>query len=190
MPSVITASQAFIGLKFIGTARVPHFTLTDQHGAASRPPPKGKVTSSPSSTRTATTSAPSLGAELVRSGRPRRQSAQRRGRHRQHRPLLLRRQRDPAGADGHGTEPRSNVHFLTAPRHSQQRLDVLRDPSKSGPRPTKSDIIPSLYFVSPTCNSRPLATPFAHESSAGVFSLSTRQYRAVRPRASNSRPLV
>ncbi len=45
VPSVITASQAFIGLKFIGTANVPHFSLTDQHGATITPATsKGKVT--------------------------------------------------------------------------------------------------------------------------------------------------
>ncbi|MBW4030225.1 MAG: SCO family protein [Acidobacteria bacterium] len=172
VPNAITASQAFIRLRFIGSARVPHFALTDQRGATITPTARGKVTLITFYNKNCNDICPVLGAELratladlgakarnvevdIVNTDPFSYGVSRR-------PLAL----TATGLGG------SNVHFLTG---SVSALDAVWTSFgiqvKVGATANEVAHNAALYFVDPTSQLTALATPFAHESATGVFSL-------------------
>ncbi len=173
VPNVVTASQAFIGLKFIGTAHVPRFTLTDQHGTKVSSDTRGEVTLIAFFNKNCNDICPVLGAEI-------RAALADLG------PKASRVQVDVINTDpfsyGVSTNPLAlvstgldhdaNVHFLNGP------LADLNNVWKSfgiqvnvGATANQVSHNSTLYFVSPTGQLSALASPFARESKAGVFSL-------------------
>ena len=173
VPNVVTASQAFIGLKFIGTAHVPRFTLTDQHGTKVSSDTRGEVTLIAFFNKNCNDICPVLGAEI-------------RGALADLGPKASRVRVDVINTDpfsyGVSTNPLAlvstglshdaNVHFLNGP------LADLNNVWKSfgiqvnvGATANQVSHNSTLYFVSPTGQLSALASPFARESKAGVFSL-------------------
>ena len=175
VPSVITASQAFIGLKFISNARVPHFILTDQHGATITSSTPGKVTLIAFFNKNCNDICPVVGAEL-------RTALADLGATARNvevdiintDPFSYGVSANPLALSSTRLSGDANVHFLNAP------VATLNNVWKSfgiqvnvGATATEVSHNSSLYFVSPSAQLSALATPFAHRSPAGVFSLSS-----------------
>jgi cytochrome oxidase Cu insertion factor (SCO1/SenC/PrrC family) len=175
VPSVISASQAFIGLKFIGTARVPHFTLTDQHGATVTSATRGKVVIIAFFNKNCNDICPVLGAELRGAlgdlgAKARNVEVDIINTD----PFSYAVSRDPLALVITKLSAKANVHFLSGP------LTTLNNVWTSfgiqvnvGVTANEVSHNSSLYFVSPTGELSAMATPFAHQSSTGVFSLSS-----------------
>ncbi len=175
VPSVISASQAFIDLKFIGTARVPHFTLTDQHGAPITPATSGKVTVIAFFNKNCNDICPVLGAELrgalsdlgakaadvevdIVNTDPFSYAVS-------SKPLALVRTQ---------LDTQSNVHFLNGPVAALNSVwTSFGIQVNVGATANQVSHNSSLYFVGPNGQLSAMATPFAHESPSGLFSLST-----------------
>ncbi len=175
VPNVFTASQAFIGLKFIGTAAPPQFALTDQHGARITPTSsKGKVTLVAFYNKNCNDICPVLGAELRIALSDLRANAR-------HvvvdivntDPFSYGVSNDPLALTSTGLSNLGNVHFLNgsvATLNNVWRSFGIQ--VKVGANANEVAHNSALYFVSPTMQLAALATPFAHESAAGIFSLS------------------
>lgn len=175
VPSVITASQAFIGLKFIGIANVPHFALTDQHGVTITPATsKGMVTLVAFYNKNCNDICPVVGAEL-------RATLTDLGTKARNvvvdivntDPFSYGVSADPLALTSTGLSNDANVHFLNG------SVATLNNVWKSfgiqvsvGATANEVAHNSSLYFVGPTLQLSSFATPFAHESTTGVFSLS------------------
>ncbi len=175
VPSVITASQAFIGLKFIGTANAPHFSLTDQHGATITPATsRGRVTLVAFYNKNCNDICPVIGSEL----RTALTDLGAKGRNVvvdiiNTDPFSYGVSAEPLALTSTGLSTDANVHFLTG------SVATLNAVWKSfgiqvsvGTTANEVAHNSSLYFVSPTSQLSALATPFAHESTTGKFSLS------------------
>jgi len=174
-PNTITASQTYIGLKLIGSARVPYFSLTDQHGADISSATKGKVTLIAFFNKNCNDICPVVGAELRRAlsdlGTKARNvevdivNTD---------PFSYGLSADPLALTSTGLNGDANVHFLNGPVASLNAVwKSFGIEVNVGATASEVAHNSSLYFVSPTSQLSALATPFARESAAGVFSLSS-----------------
>ena len=173
VPNVITASQAFIGLKFIGTANVPRFTLVDQHGASITTTSTGKVTLIAFFNKNCNDICPVVGAELRAAlsdlGNKARQvevdiiNTD---------PFSYGVSTDPLALTSTRLAGDANVHFLNGPVATLDNVwKAFGIQVNVGATANEVAHNSSLYFVSPTGQLSAFATPFAHEGSNGVFSL-------------------
>ena len=173
VPNVVTASQAFIGLKFIGTAHVPRFTLTDQHGTKVSSDTRGEVTLIAFFNKNCNDICPVLGAEIRAALADLGPKASRvRVDVINTDPFSYGVSTNPLALVSTGLDHDANVHFLNGP------LADLNNVWKSfgiqvnvGATANQVSHNSTLYFVSPTGQLSALASPFARESKAGVFSL-------------------
>jgi cytochrome oxidase Cu insertion factor (SCO1/SenC/PrrC family) len=174
VPSVITAADAFIGLKFIGTAPIPKFSLTDQHGARiTSTSTRGKVTLFAFMNKNCNDICPVVGAEL-------------------HDALVdLGSKASGVAIDIVNTDPFSygasthplavvlpglasfrNVHFLSGSLATLNALwKAFGIQVNVGATASEVSHNSLLYFASPDSLLAAFATPFAHESKTGVFTL-------------------
>jgi cytochrome oxidase Cu insertion factor (SCO1/SenC/PrrC family) len=177
---VSSADAAFIGLKPIGTAQAPGFTLTDQHGRTyGTRQARGQTTLITFFNKNCNDICPVLGAELknllgelgakastiniiiVNTD-----------------PFSYGASSDPLALTDTGLASDANVHFVTG---SVASLSVVWKnygvEVKVGARASQVAHNSVIYFVSPTSRLTAFATPFAQESKAGEFSLGTREIR-------------
>lgn len=175
VPSVIPAVDAFIGLKYIGTAQVPTFSLVDQHGATITPATtKGKVTLFAFLNKNCNDICPVVGSELRDALADLGSKAQR---------VAI----DIVNTDpfsfGASTNPLVltvpslandlNVHFLTGPVADLNKLwKAFGIQVNVGATSSEVAHNSMIYFASPSSLLAAFATPFAHESKSGTFSLS------------------
>ncbi len=180
IPSVITADDAFIGLKPIGTASVPMFSLTDQHGATITPTStRGKVTLITFFNKNCNDICPVLGTEI-------RDALHDLGAKASQvavdivntDPFSYGTSTDPAALTETGLATNANVHFLTGPLANLNSLwKASNIEIKVGATANEVSHNSLLYFVSASSQLSAFATPFAKESAAGVFSLSSADER-------------
>ena len=173
-PNLITASQAFIGLKFISNTRVPRFALTDQHGATITPANAGRVTLIAFFNKNCNDICPVVGAELRTALSDLGASASKVEVDIINTdPFSYSVSRNPLALVSTRLSGLANVHFLNAP------VATLNSVWKSfgiqvnvGATANEVSHNSALYFVSPRAQLSALATPFARRSATGVFSLS------------------
>lgn len=179
VPNALTASQAFIGLKLIGSAGVPRFTLTDQHGTSISSTSRGKVTLIAFYNKNCNDICPVVGAEIHQALVDLGPKAQRLTVDIVNTdPFSYGVSTNPLALRSTGLASEANVHFLTGP------LASLNSVWKSfgiqvNVGATASEVSHNslLYFVSPASQLSALATPFAHRSATGVFSLESPKIR-------------
>lgn len=175
IPSVITADDAFIGLKPIGTAAVPTFSLTDQHGATITPATtRGKVTLITFFNKNCNDICPVEGAEIRNALRDLGPKASNIAVDIINTdPFSYATSAEPLALTETGLASDANVHFLTGPLAN---LDAMWKASsievKVGATANEVGHNSLVYFVSPSSQLSAFATPFAKRSATGVFSLS------------------
>jgi cytochrome oxidase Cu insertion factor (SCO1/SenC/PrrC family) len=176
VPSVITADDAFIGLKPIGTAAVPTFSFTDQHGATITPATtRGKVTLITFFNKNCNDICPVVGAEITTALRDLGAKASKVAIDIVNTdPFSYGASADPLALTETGLASDANVHFLTGPLAT---LNAMWKASgieiKVGATANEVAHNTLLYFVSPSSQLSAFATPFAKKSSTGIFYLST-----------------
>jgi cytochrome oxidase Cu insertion factor (SCO1/SenC/PrrC family) len=177
VPNVVTASQAYIGLKFIGTANVPRFTLTDQHGARIDSFTRGKVTLIAFFNKNCNDICPVLGAEIhdalaalgTRASRVQVDVVNTD-------PFSYGISANPLALVSTGLSRDANVHFLNGPLADLNNVwKAFGIQVNVGATANQVSHNSTLYFVSPAAQLSALASPFAHESATGVFSLGSAQ---------------
>ena len=175
VPSVFTAAEAFIGLKFIGTATVPRFSLTDQRGATiTSSTTARKVTLIAFMNKNCNDICPVLGGEL-------RQTLADLGA-KAHDvaidivntdPFSFAASTNPLALSVPGLSNEPNVHFLTGPLGSLnvvwKEFGIQVDVGASANQVFHNS---TVYFVDPRSQLSAFATPFAHVSKTGIYSSS------------------
>jgi cytochrome oxidase Cu insertion factor (SCO1/SenC/PrrC family) len=174
-PSVASADKAFIGLKLIGTAPIPSFTLTDQHGnpygtAAA----KGKLTLITFFNKNCNDICPVLGTELrtylsdlgsvaskvniiiVNTD-----------------PFSYAASAEPRALSATGLAKYANVHFVTGTVSNLNAVwKAYGIEVKVGATAAQVAHNSLIYFDSASSQFAAYATPFASENTHGQFSLS------------------
>ena len=180
IPSVVTADDAFIGLKPIGTATVPMFSLTDQHGATITPATtRGKVTLITFFNKNCNDICPVEGAEIRDAlGDLGPKSSQVAVDIINTDPFSYGTSTDPLALTETDLAAEPNVHFLTGPLANLNALwKATGIEIKVGATANEVSHNSLMYFVNPSLQLSAFATPFAKESTAGVFSLSSADER-------------
>jgi cytochrome oxidase Cu insertion factor (SCO1/SenC/PrrC family) len=172
--SVASANAAFIGLKPIGTAQAPGFTLTDQHGHAyGTRQARGRATLITFYNKNCNDICPVLGAELKKLlGELGTKASTINIIIVNTDPFSYATSSDPLGLIETGLSTFANVHFVTGPLASLS--SVWKDYGvevKVGASSNQVAHNSVIYFVSPTSGLTAFAKPFAKESKLGVFSL-------------------
>ena len=173
VPSVIAASQSFIGLKFIDTAKVPGFTLTDQRGVSVSSTTRGKVTIIAFFNKNCNDICPVLGAELRAAlgdlgAKARNVEVDIVNTD----PFSYAVSHDPRALVDTRLNTDANVRFLSGPLATLNNVWASFGIQVNvGATANEVSHNSSLYFVAPNGQLSAFAKPFAHESPTGVFSL-------------------
>jgi cytochrome oxidase Cu insertion factor (SCO1/SenC/PrrC family) len=176
VPSVVSAADAFIGLKLIGTANVPTYSLVDQHGDTVTPTTtQGRVTLITFYNKNCNDICPVLGTELhdvvIDLGAKAKDvvidiiNTD---------PFSFGASNDPLALTQPGLSRDSNVHFLTGPVANLNAVwkayGIQVNVGASANEVAHNSLV---YFVSPSSQLTAFATPFAKENKLGQFSLNS-----------------